>query len=271
MVPILRRSLASHTLSLSILTGRVWAVAALFLVGWVGTAAAQRTGIHYNQRGDMPPGAIGNWQLQRGGPLPGYIQPVEITAPDGAEISLALEGQFEDPQPAPRLAGMLIGPVYRFRVTSIPLHPGLEVYPTVEVINRLYPPLGTELKFPIQVELTQDDLLLAAKGNMVTRVIYLEDPEQAIPARQNNGRQHWFEAAAGQDPLQVADSLGRPMAILRMGGMLPQVGQPEASFLYGSPPLMIFPQPPRGKPMDAAAERPPADPATPPPPAAQPK
>ncbi|MCE9556303.1 MAG: hypothetical protein K8T91_23385 [Planctomycetes bacterium] len=237
-------------------TSRILAVAALVLVGWVGNAAAQRSGIHYSQRADMPPGAIGNWQLQRGGPLPGYIQPVEISAPDGAEISMAMEGRFEDPQPAPRLAGMLIGPVYRFRVTSIPQNPGLEIFPTVEVINRLYPPLGTELKFPIQVELTQDELLLASRGNMVTRVIYLEDPEQAIPAKQDNGRQHWFEAAAGEDPLRVADGLGRPMAILRIGGLLPQAGQPDEAFLYGSPPLMMFQRPEVVKPMSPPVANP---------------
>ena len=228
--------------------GRIWALATLALIAWVGTAAAQPAGMHYRQRADMPPGAIAHGQLQRGGPLPGYIQPVEITAPDGAEISLAMEGQFDQPQPAPRLAGMLIGPVYRFRVSSIPQNPRLEVFPTIEVINRLYPPIGTELKFPIQVELTQEELLLASRGNMVTRVIYLEDPEQAIPAKQNNGRQHWFEAAAGYDPLRVADGLGRPMAILRIGGLLPQAGQPDEAFLYGSPPLVLFQRPEEVKP-----------------------
>ena len=46
----------------------------------------------------MPPGAIGSLQLQRGGPLPGFFQPVEIKAPFGALISLAVDGQFDEPQ-----------------------------------------------------------------------------------------------------------------------------------------------------------------------------
>ena len=218
----------------------ILALAALALAFSANTAAAQQSGMHYRQSINMPPGAIGHEQLLRGGPLPGYFQPVEITVPDGGAISLVVDGNFDDPQPARRLAAMLIGPVYRFRVSSIPKHPGLEVYPTIEVVNRLYPPLGMELRFPIQIELTQEELVLASRGNMVTRVIYLEDPEQALPARQNNGRQSWFDAAAGDDPLRVADGLGRPMAILRIGGLVPQAGQSDAAFLYGAPPLMLF-------------------------------
>jgi hypothetical protein len=203
-------------------------------------AAEQPPPIHYRQSANAPPGAIGHEQLLRGGPLPGYFQPIEITAPQGVQISMAVEGDFEEPQPAPRLSAVLIGPVYRFRVSSIPRNPGLEVYPTVEVINRLYPPLGMELKFPVQIDLTQEELVLASRGNMVTRIIYLEDPEQALPARQNNGRQSWFEAPEGEDPLRLADELGRPMAILRIGGMLPRAGQADEAFLYGSPPLLLF-------------------------------
>ncbi len=45
----------------------------------------------------MPPGAIGSRQLQRGGPLPGFFQPVEIKAPAGALISLASGDQFGRP------------------------------------------------------------------------------------------------------------------------------------------------------------------------------
>ena len=71
------------------------------------------------------------------------------------------------------------------------------------------------------VELTEEDLKLALAGKFVTRVIYLEDPRNALPVRDDPQEQTWFEAAPGQDPLAVADGLGRPVAILRMGGRLP--------------------------------------------------
>ncbi|MCE9548407.1 MAG: hypothetical protein K8T25_23275 [Planctomycetia bacterium] len=239
LVRNLRISLVGQTAGRLFQAGKALTTAVMFLVGLVGSATAQTPGIHYLQSGDMPPGAIGRWQLTRGGPLPGYFQPVEISAPVGALISLAVEGHLDDPQPAPRAAAMLIGSVYRIKVTGIDRHPDVEVYPTIELINRIYPPPGLEGKFPVQIDLTTEELLLAAQGNMVTRVIYLEDPKQAMPAQQVGGRQSWFEAAPGDDPLKVADRLGRPMAILRMGGIVPLKGDDDPEFLNGSPPLLF--------------------------------
>ena len=194
--------------------------------------------VHYNHAGLMPPGAIGSQQLLRGGPLPGYFQPVEIKTPPGALISTALAGQFEPPRGEPLLAGMLIGSVYRLRVTNIPQQEGMEVYPTIEVIDRIYPPVGQEFRFPIPIELTQEELEMALAGKFVTRVIYLEEPAAALPAVENPYRQSYFEAPEGENPLEVADSLGRPMAILRMGARVPDAEGPDATFMYGSPPLL---------------------------------
>jgi len=41
------------------------------------------------------------------------------------------------------------------------------------------------------------------------------------------------------DPLEVADRLGRPVAIVRLGGRLPDAMGPDQRFLYGSPPVLI--------------------------------
>ena len=76
---------------------------------------------------------------------------------------------------------MLIGKVYRFRVTGIKRNEGFEVFPTVEVINRMYPPKGQATRFPIPIQLTEEELALAISGRFVTRVIYLEDPRTALP------------------------------------------------------------------------------------------
>jgi hypothetical protein len=133
---------------------------------------------------------------------------------------------------------MQIGYVYRLHVTNIPNNDGVDIYPTIELIDRLYPPPGLALRFPIPIELTQDELELAAGGAFVTRVIYVEDPQHALPiARHAKGEQPWTEAPAGEDPLVTADRNGRPIAILRIGSRAPnaQVGGVSAA-----PPAVVF-------------------------------
>jgi hypothetical protein len=208
-----------------------------------GPAWGQGPHDHYQHHAQMSPGAIGSWQLRRGGPLTGYFQPVEIKAPPGALVSLAVNGQFDELRPAPRVAGMLIAPVYRLRVANIPQLEGAEVFPTIEVIDRLYPPVGQVHRFPIVVELTQEDLELAVSGRFVTRVIYLEDPQRAAATPEDDGTlQRWFDCGAGEDPLRIADTLGRPVAILRMGARWPEdPTNPGPDFLYGCPPWIAVP------------------------------
>jgi hypothetical protein len=220
--------------------GRMILVALMGLVATVW-ANAQEPALHFQHPVGMPPGAIGGQQLLRGGPLPGFFQPVEIKAPSGALVSLAEGGRFSEPQKSPVPVGLLIGQVYRICVLNIPQNVGAEIFPTIEVVDRLYAPLGQETRFPIQIELSEDDLQLALAGKFVTRVIYLEDPKRALPADLAGHPQSWFDVAPGHDPLVVADGLGRPVAILRMGGRVPTPeGRMDAQFLYGSPPLVHF-------------------------------
>lgn len=156
---------------------------------------------------------------------------------------MAVEGSFTEPQLAPASVGLLIAPVYRFRVTNIPFEPGREVFPTVEIIDRTYPPPQLAWKFPIPIELTQEDLRIALSGKMVTRVIYVEDPNTALPVQTENNEQAWFDVGPEANPLFVADTLGRPVAILRMGGRQPMDPlTPSMTFLLGCPPLMFAPQ-----------------------------
>jgi hypothetical protein len=251
---------------------RTRVIGIVVVAGWVSLSAAlavaEEAPVHFLHAGAMPPGAIGRQQLMRGGPLPGYFQPVEIRAPEGAQISMAADGAFREPQSGRVTAGMLIGAVYRLRVTNIPLREGLEVFPTIEVVDRLYPPVGQEGRFPIPIELTAEELDLAIEGKFVVRVIYLEDPEAVLPVAEDPDQQSYFEAALGDNPLEVADRIGRPMAILRMGGRLPEAEGPDDAFLFGSPPWLRFQPaaveraivPPPARALRAPAPEPPAPP-----------
>ncbi len=218
-----------------------WLALATLLATAAPMLSAAEPAVHYEHAGALPPGAIGSRQLERGGPLPGYFQPIEIAAPAGGSVSVSVADQFTPPAAAPVEIGMLIGSVYRLRVTGIPRHEGVEVFPTIEVVNRLYPPPGQETRHPIPVEITFEDLELAISGRFVTRVVYLEDPKQALPVAADPKHQNWFEVLPHDDPLSVADRLGRPMAILRIGGRVPtDPEQPGSAFMYHSPPLLFL-------------------------------
>ncbi|MCS7237308.1 MAG: hypothetical protein NZ899_03455 [Thermoguttaceae bacterium] len=226
----------------------VWLAFFAGLAGWTLTVGApsacfaQQPSVHYFHQGNLQPGTVGATRLQGGGPVVGYFQPVQIRAPSGVSISVAEGGTFGEPAPAPLTVGLLIGPVYRFRITDIPFFPGKEVYPTVEIIDRIYPPLGLEWQYPVVIELTLEDLRLALQGFFVTRVVYLEDPQRALPIATENTGQNWFEAPPGTDPLTIADQLGRPVAIVRLGGRVPATFPvPDEQFLYGCPPVMRSP------------------------------
>jgi hypothetical protein len=209
----------------------------------IGSSASAQGPWHYLNKADTPPGVIGQRQLQRGGPLPGYFQPVEVAAPAGTLVSVVAEGGFSEAREGSVLAGMLIGQVYRLRVSNIRNHEGQEVFPTIEVIDRLYPPPGQAYRFPIPIELTQEEIELALDGSYVMRVIYLENPRDSLPVRDVPRKQRYFEIAAGEDVMETADRLGRPMAILRMGSRVPDELEADGRFLYQSPPVQIMEKP----------------------------
>ena len=220
---------------------RAGAWAAAIVVLCAASAFSQSPPVHYWQPGPTPPGAVAAMKLLRGGPIAGYAQPVEIRGPEGTRAALPQDGRFEAPQSLPRKVGLYIGPVYRLNVANLPLAAGAEVFPTIEMIDRLYTPPGQQRRFAIPIEFTREDLELALAGKFVTRVFYLEDPDSAAPARQIGNAPSWFDLKPGQDPLAVADALGRPIAIVRLGGRMPDEAElASASFLYGCPPWTSY-------------------------------
>ncbi len=217
-------------------------------VGIVESAQAQSSNVHYKFDGNPPPGAVGKTRLQCGGPVPWYFQPVEIKAPPGTQITMSVGGTLVESRSASLIVGLWVAPVYRLRVTNVPNFEGRELFPTIELVDRLYPPPGQDVKFPIPIELTEEDLRLAVEGNYVTRVIYLEDPDTALPTRGNAEHPDWYDAGPGANPLMEADQLGRPMAILRIGNRVPQDG-PDGKFLSNYAPVEVYRTPSMPRPI----------------------
>jgi hypothetical protein len=185
----------------------------------------------------LPPGVVGREQLLRYPDSIGYVQPVEIRLPDQAVIAIADGGGFSSPHLSRLKVGLTVGNIYRLKVTQIPLNLAGEVYPTVEIVGRLRPPAGLENKFPIPIQITQRDLEHALAGRLVVRVVFLEDPQKAYPELEEENEQRTIMALDNEDPLRLAEELGRPMAILRLGSRVPDSFGPDTNFLFGSPPV----------------------------------
>lgn len=194
-------------------------------------------------RGDMPPGVAADLTRMGNPKLNGHVQPVRVIGPIGARLEVSTENGYVQTNSSRVSVGLQIGPVYRFKVTNIPRHFGKELYPSVEVLGKLNPPKGLENEFPVQVVIGQEDLEEALSGRMVTKVVYLENPEISLPHVHQPDKQPYFDVGAAQDPLKAARELGRPMAILRIGSRIPTAKDAGREFNFYAPSPTMVPDP----------------------------
>ena len=128
--------------------------------------------------------------------------------------------------------GVSIGFAFR----TFPGPRGAELYPTVELIDRTYPPPGLATLHPIPITIDETDIESVLEGNMVTRVVYLEDPQTAIALPEPPQKTHVLEIPHYQDPLREADRFGRPVAIIRIGTVIPPTAaELQPGFFFGYP------------------------------------
>jgi hypothetical protein len=116
---------------------------------------------------------------------------------------------------------------YRLKLTGIPGKPGLELYPSLKVRATV---LRTEafLKHnSIPVQLTQEDLDHAMRGNAVTKVIYLPAPEFQELALAGVETLVSTRLDAGADPVVEAERRGAILAIVRLSKDAPKMPDPR--------------------------------------------
>jgi uncharacterized repeat protein (TIGR01451 family) len=160
------------------------------------------------------------------------VQVVRFQGPPG----LVVEVVSPAPIPVPigdgggiTTVGLKRGVGYRLRVGNLPERPGTEIFPVIEVVGHLHRPEGVDPgKYPIRIVFIQDDLDdVVDRAQLVTKVIYLEDPDQAVPFRMAKDHIPVVTLNPTEPPLRVATSLGRPVAIVRIGGRRPEIGDIE--------------------------------------------
>ncbi len=119
---------------------------------------------------------------------------------------------------APVAVGLRPGYLYRIRLSGFTDYPGVSLYPSLEVRGSLaLRPAMVAAAYPAPVVLTDADIRSALSGSLVTKVIYLEDPDKAIPAATRPDQVLEADRPLTCDPLAEARELGRPMLIVRLG------------------------------------------------------
>jgi len=197
------------------------------------TVAQPPVSPHYFPLDHRVPGRASEWDRAIQPNRPEYVQPVRIELPSAGMVI------FYDGSPdksiltqAPSQVGMLVSRTYRFQITGMPEFPGASLYPTIELLDRLHPPAGREHEFPIPIQFTTDEIETALEDRLVTKVIYLEQPQWAVP--QEPGQPINIDDLSPTDNLlQAADRRGRAMAIIRLGGRVPDVRGGGNSQFYG--------------------------------------
>lgn len=171
-----------------------------------------------------------------GGPGPGVLsQPATVPMPpptsqvffvgsDGMVVhwDVGMPGTFaSEPLVVPGRENFPQGAIYRLKLTNIPAHPGVELYPTLEVGPGMPRTLAFLAHNAIPVQFTPEDFAQVMSGNFVTKVIYLPDPEfqeLALP-----GAMAGVETLVstrldpGIDPIVEANNRGSILAIVRLG------------------------------------------------------
>lgn len=158
--------------------------------------------------------------------VPPEIQIVRFSAPPGVTVeplAPATESvPIGDGQGAATL-GMKVGASYRLKLSNIPERPGAELYPLVEIVGHLHRPENIDpAKYPIRISWTLENLYETLDtGRLITQVVYLENPDLAVPYALPKDEIPRHVITPVEDPVKIAMGLGRIVAVVRLGGRVP--------------------------------------------------
>jgi len=115
--------------------------------------------------------------------------------------------------------GLRPGYLYRFQFADFPGAKGTILYPSIEIRGTLIPRPGIPdvAKHPVPIAISERDIEQILDGRFITKIYYLEDPDQAIPIEGKAGEAFENAASSEEDAITEARMRGRPMLILRIG------------------------------------------------------
>ncbi len=133
--------------------------------------------------------------------------------PDGkpqySETPIETPGRYNFPQAA----------VYRLKLDNIAGRPGLQVYPTLEVVPANPKTQAFLAHSAVPVEFTDEDFDQIVRGNYVVKVIYLPNPEFQELAGTGIEEILSTRLEPGADPIREALRRGSILLVIRMGNV----------------------------------------------------
>jgi hypothetical protein len=191
-----------------------------------------------------PPGAVAAVGALTGGTgnrFAGQRTEVRFVGPAGMKISWfagagAAKSFVANTMVAPTRYNFVQAAVYRLKLSNIPQHPGLDLYPTLEVVpsNKVTDQFLAHSAVPIRF--TDEDFDQVAAGNYIIKVIYLPLPAYQDMVTIGPDEIVSTRLEPGVDPIAEAHRRGNILLVIRLGNInleAPNTPPLEAPGQYG--------------------------------------
>jgi hypothetical protein len=162
-----------------------------------------------------------------------------IPSPDGRRV------WNDKPLEAPATYNFAQSAIYRLKLSDLPDYPGVDLYPTLEVVPANQRAMTFLAHSSVPVCVTADDFRMVNAGNYVVKVIYLPDPQfQDIAVGGGSCELISTQLEPGQDPIAEACKRGSILLIARLGNIDLELRhsppmdapRPGAPGMHGPPP-----------------------------------
>jgi hypothetical protein len=109
--------------------------------------------------------------------------------------------------------------IYRLKLSNIPNRPGLDLYPTLEVLPTTWRTEAYLAHSAVPVTFTEEDFEQVASGNFLIKVIYLPDPQFQDVATTGPDEVVSTRLEPGANPIAEAKRRGDILLIVRLGNI----------------------------------------------------
>jgi hypothetical protein len=175
--------------------------------------------------GAIGAGGMGAGGMGAGGRYPTQRTSVYFRRPEGMKVSWYAPcagggATFTTAQlDMPARYNFLQGAIYRLKLSDIPFRPGVELYPTLEVVPATPKTEAFLAHSTVPVAFTEEDFEQVAAGNYVVKVIYLPDPQYQDLATTGPDEVVSTRLEPGVDPIAEAQRRGSILLVIRLGNI----------------------------------------------------